>query len=67
MNDVAEDKKLLCGKCDLELIPQNTVLKYMGFDFNLTTPRCPGCGLVYIPPDLALGKMVEVETMLEDK
>jgi hypothetical protein len=30
-------------------------------------PRCPRCGLVFIPEELALGKMAEVEKLLEDK
>jgi hypothetical protein len=42
-------------------------VSYMGNSFPVDLLRCPGCGLVLIPEDLALGKMAEVEKLLEDK
>jgi Zn-finger nucleic acid-binding protein len=29
--------------------------------------RCPRCGLTWVPEEIALGKMAEVEKTLEDK
>jgi hypothetical protein len=40
---------------------------YRGSKYPVTLPRCPRCGLVFIPEELALGKMAEVEKLLEDK
>ena len=30
-------------------------------------PVCPGCGFVYVPEELAMGKVLSVEKALEDK
>jgi hypothetical protein len=40
---------------------------YLGNAFPVDLLKCSKCGLVLIPEDLALGKMVEVEKQLEDK
>jgi hypothetical protein len=39
----------------------------MGGTYVVELLKCPRCGLVFIPEDLALGKMAEVEQILEDK
>lgn len=57
----------VCGRCELALVPGPVTLTYLGHNFTVDLPRCPGCGQVYISPDLALGRMTEVEMMLEDK
>jgi hypothetical protein len=44
-----------------------TKLAYLNHEFTHELLRCPACGQVYIPEDLATGKISEVETMLEDK
>lgn len=56
-----------CSQCDepLKLAPTN--LEYMGSRFNVNLPSCPKCGMVLIPEALAMGKMLEVEKLLEDK
>ncbi len=56
-----------CGCCDRPLEPGEVNLDYMGSRFNVELMKCPDCGLVYIPEDLATGKMAEVELILEDK
>ena len=56
-----------CGGCDLELTPGKVNLDYMGSRFTVELMKCPDCGFVYIPEDLATGKMAEVELILEDK
>jgi hypothetical protein len=53
-----------CGK-PLEIIKVG--FTYMKGNFELPLPACPGCGLVMIPEDLAMGKMAEAERILEDK
>ncbi len=53
-----------CGS-ELEILPVD--VKYMGGNFQVELPRCRTCGFTYIPPELALGKMKEVEAILEDK
>jgi hypothetical protein len=40
---------------------------YLGNAFPVELPRCPKCGQVYVPEDIALGRMAEVEKELEDK
>ena len=56
-----------CGKCDVRLVPKKTVFSYLGRSFTHSVSCCPKCGGVFIPPDLAEGKMAEVEEQLEDK
>ncbi len=57
----------ICNKCKsaLEVLPVD--IKYMSGNFQVKLPRCKQCGFTYIPPELALGKMKEVEGILEDK
>jgi hypothetical protein len=43
------------------------MVSYLGNSFPVELMCCPNCGLVLVPEDLALGKMVEVEKALEDK
>ena len=39
----------------------------MGHTVAHEVPVCPKCGKVFVPPELAEGKMAEVEEQLEDK
>ena len=56
-----------CARCGETLRPKKTVFSYMGRTFTHDVSCCPKCGRVLIPPELAEGKMAEVETQLEDK
>ncbi|MDD4730760.1 MAG: DNA-binding protein [Desulfovibrio sp.] len=56
-----------CRSCDEPLEPAPVSLEYLGSSFNVELPACPRCGMVLIPEALALGKMAEVERLLEDK
>ncbi len=56
-----------CSVCNEALKPAPVELEYLDSVFNVELPSCPKCGLVLIPEDLALGKMGEVERLLEDK
>ncbi|MFV0361884.1 MAG: DVU_1557 family redox protein [Suipraeoptans sp.] len=58
---------LRCDKCDKLLEPKEVQLSYMDSAFNVTLPSCPICGMVYIPEELAKGRMKHVEKSLEDK
>lgn len=65
--DATEAQYWLCGTCDTALEPATVEVAYMGSKYPVQLPRCPKCGIVFIPEDLALGKMAEIEKVLEDK
>jgi len=56
-----------CHGCSTTLVPTPTHLEYLESRFTVELPACPCCGFVLIPEHLALGKMLEVEHLLEDK
>lgn len=58
---------LVCGQCLVPLQPGKVVATYLGNTFPVDLLRCPGCGFTYVPEELALGKMLQVEQALEDK
>ena len=65
---MAEEKKvILCFKDKVELQPIKTYLSYLGHSFYAEILKCPICGEVYIPEDLAKGRIADVEQQLEDK
>lgn len=57
----------ICGRCNTPLKVSRVNVAYLDSAFPVDLLKCPRCGLVFIPEDLALGKMVEVEKSLEDK
>lgn len=63
----ADPEKLKCAGCGCGFVNRRVTLSYVGHNFSVEVPCCPRCGNVYIPMELAEGKMREVETMLEDK
>ena len=63
----SRDRKLKCMKCNEYLVPAKTYLSYLGHQLTYEFPRCPVCGQVYIPEEIATGKMRELEKTLEDK
>lgn len=58
---------ILCLKCKIPLLSGKVTVQYMESAFPVELPRCPKCGMVYVPETLANGKMLEVEKALEDK
>lgn len=64
-----EEKKkiLICYKCKIELVLKKSNFSYLGHTFHTELPRCPQCGLVFIPEELAKGRIADVEMQLEDK
>jgi uncharacterized protein with PIN domain len=62
-----ENRVVICYQCQKELSPAKTNISYLGISFPANILRCPECGQVYIPEELAKGRMAEVERQLEDK
>jgi len=56
-----------CHGCGAALVSGPVTLAYMGNRFTAELPHCPSCGFVLVSEELALGKMAEVEQILEDK
>jgi hypothetical protein len=56
-----------CHHCRRELIVGPVTVTYLGNRFTTDLPHCPDCRLILVPENLALGKMAEVEQILEDK
>ena len=64
---MAEKKVIICAKCQKELVPIKTYLSNLEHSFYAEILKCPQCGEVYIPEDLAKGRIADVESQLEDK
>ena len=62
-----EDMNWTCEPCGEKLQPGVVELRYVGNVFKVELPVCPKCLQVLIPEELALGRMLEVEQLLEDK
>ncbi|HET6461770.1 MAG TPA: hypothetical protein VFG29_13410 [Syntrophales bacterium] len=57
----------LCASCGIALEPSKVTVSYLDNAYPVEMLRCPRCGLTWVPEELALGKMAEVEKVLEDK
>lgn len=64
---IAPVEDLMCVACNQLLTPQPITLSYMNAAFPVELPACPVCGMVYIPEELAAGRILHVEKSLEDK
>lgn len=62
-----EKTKLVCFKCNKELVPAKTDFTYLGHVFFTEVPRCPECGQLYISEELVKSRISDVEMQLEDK
>jgi hypothetical protein len=58
---------VLCARHQVPLEPCKVDLTYQGHTFPADVLCCPICGLVYIPEEMAKGRMLEVEQTLEEK
>ena len=65
--DISAYQGWVCADCGQPLVPGKVDISYLGNSFPVDLLKCPNCGLVLIPEELALGKMAEVEKALEDK
>lgn len=59
--------KLTCCKCSCKLRKSGAKFMYLDNGFPVELPVCPQCGFVYVPEELALGRVLSVERALEDK
>ncbi len=62
-----EDLQWQCRRCQCALVVGPVTVEYLGNRFSTDLPYCPGCGQVLVSEAVALGKMAEVEMILEDK
>lgn len=62
-----QDLEWICHQCGEPMAPGQVTVTYLGNEFVTNLPVCPKCGLVLISEEIALGKMAEVERILEDK
>ncbi len=65
--DTSEASDWICGKCGEALEMRTVEVAYMGSKCPVELPQCPRCGIVFIPEQLALDKMAQIEQLLEDK
>jgi len=57
----------VCGKCKKLLVPGKVIASYLGSEFPIELWKCPECGKILVPKELAAGRMLQVEQALEDK
>jgi len=62
-----QDVEWKCARCNQKLVVGQARVEYLGNRFTTELAKCPRCGFVLVSEELALGKMAEVEQMLEDK
>lgn len=65
--DMREAESWSCDACGVALELGIVEVAYMGSKYPVELPKCPICGQVFIPEQLALGQMAEIEKILEDK
>lgn len=56
-----------CAGCQQPMQPAKVNVSYLNSVFNVELMTCPRCGFILVPESLAVGKMLEVEKLLEDK
>ncbi|HEX2927180.1 MAG TPA: hypothetical protein VHP38_13135 [Ruminiclostridium sp.] len=56
-----------CAKCGIRVSLGKVTVSYLGTNFPVELYKCSECGMVFIPEELATGKMEQVEKALEDK
>ena len=62
-----DDRDWMCSRCKMPLVMKKTTFRYLGRNVTHEVSRCPDCGKVFIPQNLAEGRMAEVEQQIEDK
>ena len=51
----ALEKKVICRRCQVEMVPKSTFFDYLGHNFHTEILCCPKCGEVYLPEALVKG------------
>ena len=59
--------EVICDLCNRKLERRKVKLKYMKYYMEAELLQCPVCGQVFIPEELAEGKISDVEKSLEEK
>ncbi len=67
INAFPVENRWRCGKCGRPLVFGKVNVAYMNTTFTPSLFYCDTCEFVFIPEELAVGKMAEAEKMLEDK
>ena len=67
MAEFVDFEDILCSGCGVKMELAQVDFTYLGHNFHTEVMRCPKCGAVYIPRELAEGKIADAETALEDK
>jgi hypothetical protein len=65
--EILDAENWRCDACGVGLEFAKVEVAYRGSRYPVELPRCPKCGIVFIDERLALGKMAEIEKLLEDK
>jgi hypothetical protein len=65
--ELPQAKEWTCNSCSVLLEMRKVEVEYRGSKYPVELPRCPKCGIVFISEELAVGKMAEIERLLEDK
>lgn len=61
------DEEIRCAVCGELLKLHPVTFSYMDHAFPVELPACEKCAMVYVPEELARGKILHVERSLEDK
>ena len=61
------EPKLTCERCRIPLSLGKVTVSYLGSEFPVELLKCASCGTVFVPEELATGKMLQVEQALGDK
>lgn len=62
-----QQSSIECVQCGIKVTLGKVTLSYLGTGFPVELFKCSQCGMVFIPEELAIGKMEKVEKALEDK
>jgi len=62
-----EDLVWKCHRCDRNLEVGAVLVEYLGNNITTELPQCPSCHLILVSEELAVGKVAEVEKILEEK
>ncbi len=67
MAEFVDFEEITCSRCGVKMALARADFRYLGHNFHTEVMRCPKCGAVYIPEELAEGEIADAETALEDK
>jgi hypothetical protein len=65
--EISASDDVMCAKCGIALVMSPVTFSYLDHAFPVELPACEKCGMIYVPEELAKGKILHVERSLEDK